>query len=112
MSFIEHKTFGGTIKGKLSFYCKALGVSRQGFYKHVEAQNRPWKYQSLADAMLEIRGEDKFNDTYGRVRMRHALEQRLPEGSYIPSEGVVQKIMARISINHTKKHEQCRRALP
>lgn len=105
MSFIGHKTLDGTIKGKLSFYCKALGVSRQGFYKHLEASKRPWKYQGLANTMLEIRAEDECNDTYGRVRMRHALKQRLPEGSYLPSEGLVQNIMAMIGISHTKKHK-------
>ena len=35
MKFIAIKTEDGVIKGKLSFYCRMLGVSRQGFYKYL-----------------------------------------------------------------------------
>ena len=55
--------------GKISFYCRMLGVSRQGFYKYLANKDRPWKYQDLADAMKEIVSEDECNDTYGRIRM-------------------------------------------
>ncbi|NBI68424.1 IS3 family transposase, partial [Pseudoflavonifractor sp. 60] len=51
-----------------------MGVSRQGFYQYLTNRERPWKYQALADAMLEIVTEDACNDTYGRTRMRQALE--------------------------------------
>ena len=51
MMFIAIKTKDGVIKGKLSFYCRMLGVSRQGFYKYLAIKDRPWKYQDLADAM-------------------------------------------------------------
>ena len=30
-----------------------LHVSRQGFYKYLSVKDRPWKYQALADTMLE-----------------------------------------------------------
>ena len=53
MKFIAIKTEDGTIKGKLAFCCRMLHVSRQGFYKYLSAKDRPWKYQTLADAMLE-----------------------------------------------------------
>ena len=43
MMFIAIKTEDGAIKGKLSFYCRMLGVSRQGFYKHLAHKDRPWK---------------------------------------------------------------------
>ena len=69
MMFIALKTEDGVIKGKISFYCHVLGISRQGFYKYLANQNRPWKYQKLADAMREICGEDECNDSYGRIRM-------------------------------------------
>ena len=105
MDFIARKTLDGTIKGKLSFYCKALGVSRQGFYKHQEANKRPWKYQNVADTMLEIRAEDEFNDTYGRVRMHDALKQHMPKDSHIPSKGVIQKIMVKLGIKYSKKRK-------
>ena len=36
MKFIALKTEDGTIKGKLSMYCRVLNVSRQGFYKYLE----------------------------------------------------------------------------
>lgn len=48
MKFIAIKTEDGTIKGKLSFYCRMFRVSRQGFYKYLSNKDRPWKYQPLA----------------------------------------------------------------
>ena len=63
MKFIAIKTDDGTVKGKLAFYCRMLHVSRQGFYKYLSVKDRPWKYQTLADTMLEIHAEDICNDT-------------------------------------------------
>ena len=51
MIFLALKTEDGRITGKIAFYCRMLGVSRQGFYKYLANRNRPWKYQDLADAM-------------------------------------------------------------
>ena len=93
MKFIAIKTEDGTIKGKLAFYCRMLHVSRQGFYKYLSVKDRPWKYQPLADAMLEIHDEDTCNDTYGRVRMFQALTLKQPEGVSIPSERTVYRVM-------------------
>ena len=50
-----------------------MQVSRQGFYQYLANQDRPWKYQPLADAMMEILAQDECKDTYGRVRMYQAL---------------------------------------
>ena len=36
MKFIDIKTEGGTIKGKIAFYCDALDVTRQGFYWYLK----------------------------------------------------------------------------
>ena len=52
--FIAIKTDDGRIKGKISFYCKVLHVSRQAFNKYLKSKDTPWKYQALADAMLDI----------------------------------------------------------
>ncbi len=52
MKFIALKTEGGAVKGKLSVYCRTLGVSRQGFYKYLANRDRPWKYQALAARSL------------------------------------------------------------
>lgn len=68
LMFIAIKTEDGTIKGKISFYCKSLGVTRQGFPNYLKYKDKSWKHQSLADAMLEIGTEDECNDTYGRNR--------------------------------------------
>ena len=84
MKFIAIKTEDGTIKGKLAFCCRMLHVSRQGFYKYLSAKDRPWKYQTLADATLEIHDEDICNDTYGHVRMFQALTLKQPEGFLSP----------------------------
>ena len=54
MIFLALKTEDGRITGKISFYCRMLGISRQGFYKYLANKDRPWKYQDLADAMKEI----------------------------------------------------------
>ena len=52
--FIAIKTDDGRIKGKNSFYCRALHVSRQAFNKYLKTKATPWKYQPLADAMVAI----------------------------------------------------------
>lgn len=54
MIFLALKTEDGRITGKISFYCRMPGISRQGFYKYLANKDRPWKYQDLADAMKEI----------------------------------------------------------
>ena len=86
MIFLALKTEDGRITGKIASYCRMLGISRQGFYKHLTDKDRPWKYQGLADAMKEIVNEDECNDTYGRIRMYQALLLKQPEGVHIPSE--------------------------
>ncbi|MFI3215069.1 MAG: transposase [Eubacteriales bacterium] len=47
------------IKGKISFYCKSLGVTRQGFHNYLKYKEQQWKYQALADTMLDICTEDE-----------------------------------------------------
>ena len=105
MMFISIKTEDGIIKGKLSFYCRMLHISRQGFYKYLSAKDRPWKYQDLADAMKAINEEDTCNDTYGRVRMYQALQLKQPEGISIPSERTVYRIMDQIGLTHRPKRK-------
>lgn len=100
MKFIAIKTDDGTIKGKLTFYCRMLHVSCQGFYKYLSVKDRPWKYQALADTMLEIHAEDVCNDTYGRVRMFQALTLKQPDGIPIPSERTVYRVMEKIGLSH------------
>ncbi len=103
MMFLAIKTKDGSIRGKLSFYCRMLGVSRQGFYKYLAVKDRPWKYQGLADAMREILAEDEYNDTYGRIRMYQALLHKHPEGVHIPGERTVYRVMKEIGISHRPK---------
>ena len=52
MKFIAFKTADGAHKGNISFYCRLLHVTRQGFYQYLVSKDRPWKYQKLADAMM------------------------------------------------------------
>ena len=101
--FIALKTEGGVIKGKISFYCRMLNVTRQGFYKYLANKGRPWKYQDLADAMREIAAEDECNDTYGRTRMYQALLLKQPEGVRIPGERTVYRVMEEIGLSHRPK---------
>ena len=93
MKFIALKTEDGELRGDIAFYCRVLHVSRQGFYQYLANKDRPWKYQPLADAMLEILSEDECNDTYGRIRMYQALTLKQPENVDIPSERTVYRIM-------------------
>ena len=105
MKFIAIKTDDGRIHGKLAFYCRTLKVSRQGFYRYLKAKDRPWKYQSLADAMKEIIDEDECNDTYGRHRMYEALQLKQPDGVDIPSERTVYRVMEELGISHRPKRK-------
>ena len=105
MIFLALKTEDGRITGKISFYCRMLGISRQGFYKYLANKDRPWKYQDLADAMKEIVSEDECNDTYGRIRMYQALLLKQPEGVQIPSERTVYRVMEQIGLNHRPRRK-------
>ena len=82
-----------------------LHVSRQAFNKFLKAKDTPWKYQALADAMLDICSEDECNDTYGRIRMYQALQLKQPEGVHIPGERTVYRVMAEIGLNHKPKRK-------
>ena len=105
MKFIALKTKDGAEKGKLSFYCKMLKVSRQGFYKYLMIKDLPWKYQDIADEMKAIVEEDECNDTYGRCRMYDALQLRHSGETNIPSERTVYRIMDRIGLTHRPKRK-------
>ena len=80
LKFISQKTDDGRITGRISFYCKALEVTRQAFYDQLSHKNAPWKYQALADEMMKIHKEDQYNDCYVRERMYLALQQRKGAG--------------------------------
>ena len=103
--FLAIKTEDGTMKGKISFYCRMLKVTRQGFYKYLANKDRPWKYQELADAMRAIASEDECNDAYGRIRMYQALLLKQPEGIHIPGERTVYRIMEKIGLSHRPKRK-------
>lgn len=103
--FIAIKTDDGKIKGKISFYCKVLHVSRQAFNKYLKIKDAPWKYQALADAMIDICREDECNDTYGRIRMYQALQLKQSEGVHIPGERTVYRVMEEIGLNHKPKRK-------
>ncbi len=103
--FLAIKTEDGVIKGKISFYCRILKVTRQGFYKYLADKDRPWKYQDLADAMRVIASEDECNDTYGRIRMYQALLLKKPEGIRIPGERTVYRVMKEIGLSHRPKRK-------
>ena len=105
MMFIARKTEDGAIRGKISFCCRMLKVTRQGFYKYLADKDRPWKYQNLADAMRAIASEDECNDTYGRIRMYQALLLKQPEGIRILGERTVYRVMEEIGLSHRPKRK-------
>ncbi|MDE5557770.1 MAG: IS3 family transposase [Ruminococcus sp.] len=106
MKFIALKTENVRITGKIAFCCKALEVSGQGFYEYLKNKDKPWKYEELAAKMTEIREEDEYNDTYGRIRMSEALLlKKEKEGLEIeiPKERIIYRIMQKIGISHRTK---------
>ena len=103
MMFLAIKTEDRVIKGKISFYCRALKVTRQGFYKYPADKDRPWKYQELADIVRAIASEDECNDTYGRIRMYQALLLKQTEGIRIPGARTVYRVMEKIGLSHHPK---------
>ena len=104
MMFIAIKTEDGAIKGKLSFYCRMLGVSRQGSTNILLIKTGP-EISDLADAIRAIHTEDEYNDTYGRIRMYQALLLKKPEGLKIPSERTVYRVMDEIGLSHRPKRK-------
>ena len=104
MRFIDLKTDGGTIKGKIAFYCDALNVTRQGFYWYLKHRDDPWKYRVIAEKMRCIVAEDECNDTYGRCRMYQALKLKYPDEK-IPGERTVYRIMEEIGLSHRPKRK-------
>ena len=102
MRFIDIKTHGGAVKGRIAFYCDALHVTRQGFYWYLKHRDIPWKYKDLAEKMRTIAAEDECNDTYGRCRMCQALMLKYPDED-IPSERTVYRIMEEIGLSHRPK---------
>ena len=105
MKFIAIKTDDGRIKGDISFYCRMLHVSREGFRKFLINKDKPWKYEALAEEMIKICNEDECNDTYGRIRMYQALLLKNPDGVEIPGERTVYRVMEKIGISHKPKRK-------
>lgn len=105
MKFIAIKTDDGRITGNISFYCRMLKVSREGFRKYLKTKDKPWKYEALANEMKKICGEDECNDTYGRVRMYQALLLSNPNGIKIPGERTVYRVMERIGLSHAPRRK-------
>ena len=105
MKFIAFKTADGAHKGDISFYCRLLHVTRQRFYQYLVSKDRPWKYQELADAMMQIHAEDECNDTYGRIRMYQALKIKHPTCIRIPNERTGYLVMKKIELSHRPNHK-------
>lgn len=99
------KTQDGSVKGNISFYCRSLGVARQGFHNYLKYKDKPWKCQPLADAMPDICVEDEWNDTYRRIRMHQALKRKQPDGVPIPSERTVYRVMEETGMSHRPKRK-------
>ena len=71
----------------------------------IKTEDSAWKYQSLADAMMDICQEDECNDTYGRIRMYQALQLKHPDGVHIPSGRTVYRVMEEIGLSHKPKRK-------
>ena len=105
MKFIAIKTDDGRIKGDITFCCRMLKVSCEGFRKYLKNKDKPWKYEALANEMIKICNEDECNDTYGRIRMHQALLLKKPDGVDIPGERTVYRVMEKIGISHKPRRK-------
>jgi len=38
-----------------------MKVSRQAFYNYLTNKDKPWKYEAIAESMMEIVNEDECN---------------------------------------------------
>lgn len=104
MRFIAIKTDDGRLKGRITFYCNALGVTRQGFYWYLAHRDTPWKYEGIVEKMRSILAEDKCNDTYGRCRMSQALKLKYSDED-IPGERTIYRIMEKAGLGHRPKRK-------
>ena len=75
MKFIAIKTDDGKVRGRISFYCKAFEVTRQAFYDYLDRRNKPWKYKALADEMMKIHKEDKYNRPVRKPRFMRNIPE-------------------------------------
>ena len=105
MKFLAQKTEGGTVKGKITLYCRLLGVSREGFRKYLKNKDKPWKYEHLVELMKGIIDADDCNDTYGSVRMHQALVILYGKDLEIPSERTIYRIMKKADLIHKPKRK-------
>ncbi|WP_026835489.1 IS3 family transposase [Eubacterium xylanophilum] len=105
MKFLAKKTKDGKVKGKISFYCRLLGVSREGFRKYLKNKDKPWKYEYLVKLIKGIIDSDDCNDTYGSIRMHQALVILYSKEMKIPSERTIYRIMKRAGLIHKPKRK-------
>ena len=100
MKFIGLKTEDGVKKGKLSLYCRVLGVTRQGFYKYLKTKDKLYKYTDLIDEIKEIIAEDECNDMYGYKRIYEALKLKNPDRDDLPSRSTFYRILKENKLIH------------
>ena len=103
MKYIALKTSDGNNTGKLSLYCRALKVTRQGFYKYLRNRDKPWKYADVAEMIRKLLASDEYNASYGRNRIYKALLLYAPPDMEIPSERTVYRIMQRTGLVHKRR---------
>ena len=81
MKFIALKTCEGGAKGRISFCCKALKVTRQGFHDYLKNRNKPWKHEELAAKMMRycMRMNATIHTAGSECIRRCSLNIRIPE---------------------------------
>lgn len=104
MTFLAKKASDGQAKGHMAKYCRWLGVSRQGLYKHLKRNKKVVKHETLMAEIRDILAENELNDNYGKHRILDALRLRHPEDD-LPSTSTIYRVMKAMGLKCKKKHK-------
>ena len=81
MKFIALKTCDGGAKGRISFCCKALEVTRQGFYEYLKNRSKPWPkmgYCMRTNVTIHMVGSECIRRCSLNIRVQDPVKPRIP----------------------------------
>ncbi len=87
--------------GEIALYSRLMGVTVQGYQKHVVTSQKPYKYAELLVQMKAIYAEDAYNQNYGKRRMYDKL---VSDYNSPYSYNTVAKVMQENGLLQKKNH--------